>query len=503
MAGDMGFFGKMMFPRVFKFPIPEFHEEMYRLYIDRSVAMKAVIAPRHHAKSTCGAFVLPMHRISYNERGNPLFIIILSESEQQSKAFLGNIRQALRFNEVYRHYFGDLLAGKGIKDTEGEIITNNQVCILARGTGQKIRGLQFMNERPGLIVADDFESEFNTNTLEARVANKKWMSAAVENSLADDGEMVFNGTIVHPDAYLCDIRNDPAFKVLFYDAEIDMNGNQGEGISLWPEKWPWKRLMAKKASLDARGVGFQYWQEYRNEPMDPADRAFKTENMCYWDGYFELDDEGTPWVIITWKKERGESQRFDPPLRVPVNTYLGVDLNAKDYGDYGVILPMGIDADGNNYFDDYIRKRMDSDLVIEHMFDFYRRYHTEMIVIETTGYQEQLKRSFLKMQEMRGVYIPVKGVDSKTKKSLRHNEMVPDHKLHKIWIKSSHTIAEAEMKGHPKPPSDDWLDAAWNCRQFATEPSVLTPKAQVASTRRRRIKTLTKLQRVQRNFKLL
>jgi len=503
MGRDMAFFGKMMFPRELSKPVPDFHELIYRLYLD-PCQYKCVIAPRHHAKSTTSTFVNPMHALSYKDPDEPLFILIISEAQHQSARFVGNIRNTLRFNGVYRYYFGDMLVGKGTKDTETELILNNNTCILALGTGQRVRGLQYMGSRPNRIICDDFESEHNTNTLEARVANKRWLSAAVENTLAENGQMLVTGTIVHPDAYLVDVQNDPAWKVLKFDAEVDALGRSGRGISLWPTVWPWEKLMAKKASLEARGQGYLYWQEFRNTPSDPSEQGFKEQNMCFWSGSIDLDDSGRAWISITWLKEDGESRRFDPPLRKPVNTYLGVDLNSKDHGDYGVILPMALDADENYYFDDYERGRMDTDVVIEHLFDFYKRYHPELVVIETVGYQEQMKRSFIQRCEARGVYIPVKGVDSKKKKSLRHNEMVPDHKKHRIWIKTSHTIAEAEMKGHPKPPSDDWLDAAWNTRQYATKPDVVTPKQLGASMARdARTRRLAESQRRQMNFKLL
>jgi hypothetical protein len=498
----MGLFGKMVFPRVYYKPIPDFHELMYRLLVDRTVYQKGIIAPRDHAKSTVTTFNFPMHRIAYNPRGNPLFIIIISEAQHQSIKFLNNIRSALKWDPVFHHYFGNLMVGENVKDTETEIITNNNCCILALGTGQRVRGLQYMNCRPHIVICDDFESEHNTLTLEARMKNKTWIAAAVENTLAEDGEFLVAGTIVHPDAYLIDIQNDPSWKTLHFDAEVNVHGEQGEGVSLWPERWPWERLMGKKESLISRGLGHLYYQEFRNMPSSPDELSFKTEDFCYWDGWIEKAENGQPYIHITWLNANGESERYDPPLVKPVETFAGVDLNSADHGDWGVILPLGCDEQENTYVDDYVRRRMDSHLVIEELFKMNRKFHFRLVVIETVAYQEQLKREFVRLQNMRDEYIPVKGEKGHTRKSRHHEEMIPAHRQHKIWIKKHHTELESEQRGYPKPPNDDCLDALWMARKYAAPPDNAGAIALVNRSYNQRQSMYEIARKTQANFKL-
>ena len=228
--------------------------------------------------------------------------------------------------------------------------------------------------------------------------------------------------------------------------------------------------MAKKASLISRGLGHLYHQEFRNRPSDPEELSFKDEDFCYWDGEIKLDESGQPWVHITWMYANGDGERFEHPLVKPVNTYCGVDLNAKDHGDFGWLQPIGIDPDENVFCEDYIRRRMDSHYVIEELFKLDLLYNFELVTIETVAYQEQLKREFLRLQNVRGTYIPVRGEPKRAKKSLCHEELIPIHRRHKLWIKKHHTVLENEMRGYPKPPTDDGLDGLWLAYRWADVP---------------------------------
>ena len=60
--------------------------------------------------------------------------------------------------------------------------------------GQKVRGLIKDDTRSNIIVLDDFESEMNANTAEARAFNRKWITEAVIPSLSQqDGRIIAIG----------------------------------------------------------------------------------------------------------------------------------------------------------------------------------------------------------------------------------------------------------------------------------------------------------------------
>jgi hypothetical protein len=128
---------------------PDFHREIFRLLEDDTIKQKAIIAPRGHSKSTIASLIYPLYRIVFQKER---FIVIVSESYQQSVLFLDAIKRELEENEKLKFFFGDLRSDKW---AEGDIVTATNIRIIAKGSGQKMRGLKFRQWRPTMIVLDD------------------------------------------------------------------------------------------------------------------------------------------------------------------------------------------------------------------------------------------------------------------------------------------------------------------------------------------------------------
>jgi len=240
--------------------IPNFHKAIYKDLEDDSIKKLGIIAPRGHSKSTVVSVFYILWRICNSPPDDDYFAIIISESKDQAVNFLTIIRNNLENNKLLRAYYGNLV---GTKWNEEELVTTNSCRILAKGTGQKIRGQIMGNEaitRPKDIVMDDFESETNSNTSEMIDKNIKWITKAVEPSLADDGRLITIGTIVHERAYLNRLKDDPEFKVHFYQAIVGAKGaDLSVGKPLWSERFSMDKLMRKKASYEARGEDDAFW----------------------------------------------------------------------------------------------------------------------------------------------------------------------------------------------------------------------------------------------------
>ena len=100
--------------------------------------------------------------------------------------------------------------------TNNDIILGNGTRIIAVGTGQRVRGFIEGDTRPNLIIVDDFESELNAATLEARAKNRKWMTEAVIPSLSDDGKIVMIGTVISEDCFLYWVKSSESWHVQWY-----------------------------------------------------------------------------------------------------------------------------------------------------------------------------------------------------------------------------------------------------------------------------------------------
>ena len=116
-------------------------------------------------------------------------------------------------------------------------ILKNGTRIVAVGTGQRVRGFIEGDTRPNVIIVDDFESELNALTPEARTKNRKWMTEAVIPSLSDEGRIIMIGTVISEDCFLYWAKDSPAWKTLWYSIWDD------DENSIWPQRFPKDRIM--------------------------------------------------------------------------------------------------------------------------------------------------------------------------------------------------------------------------------------------------------------------
>ena len=199
LRGNMALFGRHCFPTALRKATPPFHHEVYGALADDDKTRVLIAAPRGTAKSTVTTLIYPLWRCAFKRSDEDLFIVIISESQSQSINFLSRIKYHILHSEPLRAIFGNLGPPNENRWTNNDIVLANNARIVAVGTGQRVRGFIQGDTRPNLIVVDDFESELNAGTMEARAKNRKWMTEAVIPSLSDDGRIAVIGTVISED----------------------------------------------------------------------------------------------------------------------------------------------------------------------------------------------------------------------------------------------------------------------------------------------------------------
>lgn len=449
-------FGRIFMPNAVYAKTPPFHKEIYRDLMDDSIKKLGIIAPRGHSKSTVTSVLYPLWRILFNPRGHDLFGIIISESQSQSMNFLGVIRHNLQNNQRILSVFGSLV---GDKWTEDEIITTNNCRIVAKGTGQKIRGMMMGREtitRPNLIILDDFESETNSATPEAIDKNKSWISKAVEPSLADDGRLVAIGTIISDRAYLSTIRKDPSFKVHFYQAIMNNK-------PIWPERFSIKKLMDIKTSLEARGEATSFWQEYMNVPVNMDDRDFDPKWNKTFTNQFTIIDGVQPALLMPDGNYKA------------LHTVSAVDLAISEStkADFTVPGTLGMDADGNIYIIDYERiKTSNNRKIIDAMFNQCKTHMSSVMSIETVQFQQVIANEFRRQMAERGLFVGISEEKPRTSKDARIRSLQSDFAAGRVYMRPHMTELMAELASFPNGAHDDILDMLWYARNLLHPPEI-------------------------------
>ena len=456
LKSSIGLFGKICFPTALNKDVPPFHNEIYASMRDGDTRRLLVAAPRGTAKSTCVSLIFPLWKVAFKPDNEDLFIVIISESQAQSINFLNRIKYHLDHSEKFKHLFGDMGSSTAQRWTGTDIILANGARIIAVGTGQRVRGFIEGDTRPNLIIIDDFESELNAMTPEARSKNRKWITEAVVPSLSDDGRIVMIGTVISEDCFLYWAKESPAWEVLWYSI-LDEDNN-----SLWEERFPISRINEIKNEFQSVGNLNGFYQEYMNIAQSPEDAPFKPEWIKLHHYDYEIIDGQSTLV----RKISDEEEEI-----IPVEVYCGVDpaSSLALRADFFVIAVIGIDNSGNRYIIDILREKVSPAEQPEKIIDIYKKYRPIRMKIETTAYQEALRVTTKKMMLEQNLYIPglEKGVKPRTKKSERLISLVPMLAKGEFYFRPNDMAAQQEFLSYPKGKHDDCMDAIWTALEGA------------------------------------
>lgn len=459
----------------FRVASPPFHKEINRELEFLKVGEKlAVVAPRSHAKSTFIDLLYPLHRITY---GLERFVLMISESEEQSKLNLETLGNEIEFNPKYKFFFGDRKNRKQWGTETKQIIARfgqkgeqDEMCkVMIRGTGQKVRGLKFGPYRPTLTIVDDGEGDGNTVTPELRGKFRRWLNGAVIPG-SDDARFIFLGTIIDEAAYLNRICGTAAYrkgkyiikgwKHLFYQAVLQ-NTEPGEYIGegkeildsdgipevLWKERKPYSWLMGEKARLKSEGDLALFYQEQQNVSSDDSIRIFRKKDMRYWDGFISNEED---IIYINIANEDGERKK------VPVNIFIGMDPASSENikADYTVGMAIAVDNGNNVYVLEYFRGHytpMDgADLLWSLIEKFYTpgaNKQPKIVNIEKTGHA-MLSGYIQMLSKKHNRWHNIIPRDAIKNKHFRIKELQPRHQTHSLFIRKEHTELENEMTNY-------------------------------------------------------
>lgn len=239
-------FCEIYLPHYFPLPFGELHYEWEEFTEIRDEAA-FLAAPREHGKSTFFSFAVPLRNICLQLR---MFQMIISDTNDQATGFSLPIRLELEENPRLKHDFGDL---RGSIWKSNDFTTSNGVRVLARGKGEKVRGLKNRQYRPDFAVVDDFENDENVENPRLIRKGKTWLKRAVIGSMGAGYTFLMVGNLFHPKSVLSQfIAEKDETGALLYRSKIYrawVNHGKPNQHPLWPEAWPPERLEKKRRQM--------------------------------------------------------------------------------------------------------------------------------------------------------------------------------------------------------------------------------------------------------------
>lgn len=376
-------------------PTPDFHIKLWELFCLPKKYV-AIAAPRGHAKSTAITHACTLACVLFRIKQH---VVIVSDTESQASAFLGDIKKALMENEELVSLFG---VKKFLKDSETEAIVEMddgyQFRIIARGSEQKLRGMIWRHKRPDLIICDDLENDEIVMNDDRRTKFRDWFYKALMPIGSESCWVRVVGTILHMDSLLArltpqaedayakveplrilDTRKDSSWYSVTYRAHPSIDDFSE---ILWPELWPISRLKMERQNYIEDGNPEGYTQEYLNQPIDDSKAYFRKEDFL----------------------------PIPPNAKEPENYYISVDMaiSEKKTRAFTVMIVAGMTSTGTIRVREVRRFRGGAYEIVEEILALVQRYNPQLVGIEDENISKAIGPVLDRESYTKGIYVPLK-----------------------------------------------------------------------------------------------
>jgi len=490
MGMDFLSFGKFYFQNYHGIPEGRFQIEISKMLVrlkTKRGSRLAIAAPRGFGKSTIVNLEYVIYCICY---GLEEFIVIISNTNSQAIGFLRDIKTEFEKNDRLKGDFPEVCeVGKKLgppRWSQDEIITSNNIKVIALGTGQQMRGRKHGANRPSLIILDDLETDESMQNPDSFHRLEDWLTKTVLKSGSPKTNVIYIGTLHHPASLLArftDPKQAPGWTSRIYKAIISF----AHRIDLW-ERWeriylnlePYndefgpdaaKKFYKKHKKAMLRGVKL-LWPEYKsyydlmmmrlqegsssfdcemqNEPVNPRECYFNMDEVHYWDDNFDSEKH----LLSSMKREILLYGACDPSLG-----------KEGKYSDPSAIIVVAWNPERGKIYileADIVKRtpyKTIEDIIAHHL----KRGGSWLEIIkfgfETNQFQEVMAKELIIRSRERKVLIRLQEVKNTVDKIARIQSLQALIKSGVIQFSKKHTILLEQLRFFPKGLHDDGLDA--------------------------------------------
>lgn len=385
-AVDDDIFNRTFFPKAFRHKSPIFAGEISELFNDPSARYVNILAFRGAAKTT-RARAFTAKRIAY---GMSRTILYIGASEDAALRSIRWLKRAITHNPKFGGTF-KLSQGDKWADNEIEIkheLLDHPIWIMGVGiTSTQLRGINFDDYRPDLIVGDDILQDENSATLEQREKISNLLLSSVKNSLISpidepNAKMALINTPQHREDFSQQAKLDPEFVTLEIPCwtKETLNLPVMEQESAWPDYYPTDMLRGEKLAAIKRNKLSIFTKEKEVRLTTAEDKAFRPT-----------------WLVIVPKKPvMPFCVLAIDPVPPPSDREVAKGLLGKDYEAHYV---WGREGGRYTLMDSRRNRGHMPDWTVNTFFELAYRWKIARALVESVAYQRTLK--WLLEQEMR------------------------------------------------------------------------------------------------------
>jgi phage terminase large subunit-like protein len=376
---------------------PKFHDEILDIFSNDD-RLQLLVAPVGFAKST----VIKSFGIAESLIKERFILYVGSNYTKVEKQFTG-VKKIIE-DPVIKAIFNY------------EIITNNATNIIIQINGVNhaitgvsgnadISGINFENERPGLILIDDLEELEQARSIYRTEQLIEWLKTTLISRLPSlvKGKIRMIGTNLTKNSIVNRILSGQiqGWKSYKYTA-------LREGKSIWEERHPTTALLEEQ-----RINPFEFASNYMNEPLDTVSGLLKYEDLRFYNTLPKIKE---------------------------AYTHADTTHTGKQTSDYFAIGTVGLGEDNNFYIIDFHLEKMTPEKQALYCIQYDDRmsdYNVKRI-----SYDEVSNASFgyyakLKAKEM-GISLPLEGKKYPRDKVSHLNEHIDKFKSNRVIFPQNH-----------------------------------------------------------------
>jgi Terminase RNaseH-like domain len=434
-----------------------------------------LIGPRGSAKSTVATLCYVLRAAV---EGWEPYIWIVSDTSDQAKIHLDNLRNELSDNKDLQRAYPDATRGRHWRSAAIEL--SNKVTIEAYGTGQGIRGRRRRAARPTLIVCDDLQNDSHIASAGQRLVTRRWFLGTLLNAGTPRTNVVNVATALHREALALELARTAGWTSRTFAA-----------IETWPtnkELWKeWEAIYCDVDNPDARHAAREFYERRRAE-MDAGAIVLwpEVENLYtlmrlrveIGDTAFQREKQGRPIdpELCEWPEEYfAEDIWLDTlPTTLTIRAIALDPSKGRDAGrgDYSAYVFVGIDSRGVVHVEADLARRATPQMVTDGVA-LCLRLRPHAFGVEANLYQELLCGEFTaEFARQQISHIVPATINNQVSKAVRIRRLGPylsQRRLKFLKCSPSTRLLVDQLRDFPVGTHDDGPDALEMAIRLAEE----------------------------------
>ena len=459
-AVDSEFYAHTFFPKTFRQRSPEFGKEIWSALENPNVRLLNLLCFRGSAKTT-RLRTFASKRIAY---GISRTVLCIGASERDAIRSVQWLRGQVERNRFWSGTFG-LRPGRKWEETQIEIEHTqfgHTIWVLAAGITGSLRGINFDDYRPDLIIVDDPQTDEMAASSESREKTADLITGAVRNSLAPSSEepnakLVMAITPQHKDDVSQRALSSESWTSLLFPCwtkeswELPVASQE----SVWPERFPSDELRKQKSEALEQNKLSIFLREMECKLTSPETSQFRMS-----------------WINVRPVGVAPPRGCFSvlaiDPVPPPSERQITKGLVGKDFEAHYVWGRVR----GEYHLLDRARNRgHDPSWSIATAFGLARRWKVSRIIVDAVAYQRTLKWLLEEEMKRRGIFYTVIPISDGMAKFARIVSVIGGLATHgKLHIGAEFTEFAAQYESYPSSEHDDDLDASALALQDLSNP---------------------------------